>query len=144
MRGLVAAALAVLAMLPRAASADGEALFNDVCAACHHKGGIGTAGLAPSLVSGTLKRTLSAQPDYVARVILQGLSGPIEVDGQRFVSAMPMQPQLSDAEIAALCAYVGKTLNGVSETPDEIAVGDLRAVPGDHAALRALRAKPGG
>lgn len=140
---LIVGAMALLAVSAAPAAAQpGEAVFNDICAVCHQKGGIGTAGLAPSLISQSLKQTLAAQPDYVARVIVQGLSGPIISDGQRFISAMPGQAQLTNAEIADLANYVMGALNGLNQRLVDSDVRAVRDLPVDHTALRALRASP--
>lgn len=139
MRGALAA-LWILASGP-ALAADGAALYSEHCAACHQPQGQGAAGLAPPLVSGVLKRAGEGEArGYVALVILNGMSGPLQVEGQLFMSAMPGQSALADADVAALASYVLGTLNGLEVPP--ITPGDVaswRAAPTDHAALRALR-----
>ncbi len=133
------AALWIVAAGPALAE-DGAALYAEYCAACHRPEGQGTAGLAPPLVSGVLKRAGEGDAlAYVPRVILEGLWGPIVSEGQHFVSAMPGHATLTDAEVAAIATHVLGGLNGlaVSVTQDEVA--SLRANAKSHAALRALR-----
>jgi mono/diheme cytochrome c family protein len=127
-----------------AAADDGTQLFINNCSACHRQHGEGTPNLAPPLVSPVLKAAVKAgAADYPAKVVLNGLSGPITINGQPFVSAMPARAELSDAEIAAIVAHVLVDLNGIAAEgaglPDAAAVAALRQTPVGHAELRGLR-----
>lgn len=138
---------ALLAGSSAAAQADGASLFSESCIACHQEGGVGTPGLAPPLVSDTLKKAGSVQHDYVALVIIHGLSGPIKVKGQLYVSAMPPRADLSDEDVASLANYVEQDLNGLkADQYKPLAAGDvasLRKTTVDHQALRDMRSKFG-
>jgi mono/diheme cytochrome c family protein len=144
-RFVVAAAL--LAVSSGAAAADGASLFADNCVACHQKGGLGTPGLAPPLVSDTLKKAGSIERDYVPLVIIHGLSGPIKVKGQTYVSAMPPRADLSDDDVASLANYVLHGLNHLGgDKSKPLATADvalLRKTTVDHQALRDMRSKFG-
>jgi len=136
--------LASLSIAPAALAADGEALFNGSCAACHQRGGIGSMGLAPPLVDRVLwDRLGGAAPDYIQGVMLAGLSGSIEVDGQQYAGlVMPPQAQMTDDELAAIGIYVLSTLNAVRNPPLTAAtLAALRLAPPTHAALREMRKK---
>ncbi len=138
---------ALLGVSTGAAAADGASLFAENCVACHQEGGIGTAGLAPPLVSDTLKKAAGVQRDYVPLVIIHGLSGPIKVKGQLYVSAMPPRSDLSDEDVAALANYVEAELNGLKgDAFKPLAAADvaaLRKMAVDHQALRDMRSKFG-
>ncbi len=142
---MVAAAL--LPVIPGVAAADGASLFAENCVACHQAGGVGTPGLAPPLVSQTLKKAGGVQRDYVALVIIHGLSGPIKVKGQLYVSAMPPRGDFSDDDVAALANYVEAELNDLKGDAFKPLAGTdvaaLRKTTVDHQALRAMRAKFG-
>jgi mono/diheme cytochrome c family protein len=146
LKGFVAAA-ALLPVLSGVAAADGASLFAENCVACHQAGGVGTPGLAPPLVSDTLKKAGSVQRDYVALVIVHGLSGPIKVKGQLFVSAMPPRGDFSDDDVAALANYVEADLNGLKDGQfSPLADADvalLRKTTVDHQTLRDMRSKFG-
>jgi mono/diheme cytochrome c family protein len=125
-----------------ALAADGEALFKGSCAPCHQAGGTGSPGLAPPLVNKALWNGLgSAAPDYLQGVMLAGVSGSIEVGGQRYVGlVMPPQARMTDDELAAIGIYVLSTLNAVrSPALTAATVAAVRAVPPTHAALREMR-----
>jgi mono/diheme cytochrome c family protein len=121
------------------ALADGQALFEGKCAACHKKDGMGVPGLAPPL-AGAPWATADKARDYLPLVVLNGLSGKLVSAGKTYVSAMPPQKQLKDAEIADVANYVLATLNkGQGAALNE---GDVTAKRGekiDHKALLALR-----
>jgi mono/diheme cytochrome c family protein len=140
-------ATALFGVSSGAAAADGASLFSENCIACHQAGGVGTPGLAPPLVSDTLKKAGSVQHDYVALVVIHGLSGPIKVKGQLYVSAMPPRADLSDDDVAALANYVEAELNGLKgEQFKPLAGADiasLRTAAVDHQALRDMRSKFG-
>jgi mono/diheme cytochrome c family protein len=75
------------------------------CVACHQANGKGTPGQFPPLVQSDWAR--EPEPGRVIRIVLDGLSGPITVEGQNFNSAMvPWKGALTDEEIAAVLTYV--------------------------------------
>lgn len=94
------------------ALAQGAALYAQHCAACHQADGSGTVGLAPSL-KGEHWARLGADKSYTAAVLLHGLSGPIVVNGQRFVGSMPgFAAQLDDESLAALASHLAALQGG--------------------------------
>jgi mono/diheme cytochrome c family protein len=138
---------ALLALTSGQATADGASLYSENCVACHQAGGTGTPGLAPPLVSDTLKKAGSVERDYVPLVIIHGLSGPIKVNGQLYVSAMPPRADFSDDDVAGLANYVAQDLNGLAaEQYKPLATADvalLRKTTVDHQTLRDMRSKFG-
>jgi mono/diheme cytochrome c family protein len=138
---------ALLAASSGAALADGAATFLQNCIACHQKGGVGTPGLAPPLVSDTLKKAGAVQREYVPLVIVHGLSGQIKVKGKIYISAMPPRADFSDDDIAGLANYVLHDLNhlGADKFKPFVAadIAALRKTTVDHKALRDMRSKFG-
>ncbi|MGE0241986.1 MAG: cytochrome c [Parvibaculaceae bacterium] len=147
MRHRTVLAATLLALSSGQAAADGASLYSENCVACHQVDGAGTPGLAPPLISETLKKAGSVQRDYVALVVIHGLSGPIKVKGQLYVSAMPPRDDFSDDDVAGLANYVTQELNGL--TADQykpLATADvalLRKTTVDHQTLRDMRSKFG-
>jgi mono/diheme cytochrome c family protein/glucose/arabinose dehydrogenase len=72
-----------------------------VCAGCHGTNGEGSAE-APPLRESTW---LAGSADRLARIVLHGLEGPIDVGGQRWDRAMP-KVALDDDALAAVLTYV--------------------------------------
>jgi nitrite reductase (NO-forming) len=80
----------------------GRMVYKDVCAACHQADGQGLANVFPPLAQSDY---LMADAERAVRVLLQGLSGPITVNGKQFQGAMPKLP-LTDRDIAGVLSYV--------------------------------------
>lgn len=110
----------------------GRALFDTTCSGCHGKGGTGAPGHAPALAGSSRVR---GSTDTTIRILLHGLEGPLESDGQRFNSSMPAAPFKSDEEMAAVLTYVRRAWGNNAEP----------VAPSDFAAVRAAtsdRSKP--
>jgi mono/diheme cytochrome c family protein len=121
---------------------EGESLFNTNCAMCHQPEGRGAPGLAPPLANKQLWSKLGASaPLYLQGVMLAGMSGPLEVEGQQYQGLiMPPQDRLSDKELASIGNYILRTLNGVADASlTEASVGQARAAAPTHAVLRDVR-----
>ncbi len=111
------ATLAVGAVLIWAAPAsaqedDGAAVYQQSCASCHQADGSGVPGAFPPL-SGNPNATDLA---YVVDVVRNGVSGPIDVNGETFDAVMPAVAGLSEAQIQAVSEYV-VGLAGAAATP---------------------------
>lgn len=77
------------------------------CGACHQPNGMGTPGTFPPL-SGS-EWVLEKDPARVIRIVLDGLTGPIQVKGAPYNSQMPgWRTTLKDDEIAHVITYVRK------------------------------------
>lgn len=99
----------------------GERVYQRNCAGCHEWRGEGRPGRYPSLVGASW---LLDDKETPIRLLLLGISGPMDVGGQRFDNMMPnFGVTLTDAEIANVLTFVrGSWGNGGSAiTPDEVA-----------------------
>lgn len=75
-----------------------------VCGTCHKSDGMGESGAYPPLVASSW---VTDDPGDLARIVLHGLQGPLEVHGEAYSSSMaPLGAVLSDQEIAAVLTYV--------------------------------------
>ncbi len=95
------------------AQSEGEELFNSTCAGCHQAGGVGIVGTFPPLAG----NPAAADADYVASVIREGKSGPLEVLGESYDGEMPPVTSLSDDEVTAVVAYVVGIAGGGEAPP---------------------------
>lgn len=80
----------------------GEA-FYPRCGACHGAAGEGTASLAPALANSPW---VTGPPEWLGRIILQGMSGPVEIDGKVWDGVMPSHGQLKDLDDGALAGLM--------------------------------------
>ncbi|CAN5202821.1 hypothetical protein BH09GEM1_BH09GEM1_46810 [soil metagenome] len=83
---------------------DGAKLFATTCAACHQVSGEGLEDKYPPLNG---SEWVTGDEAKLIRIVMHGLSGPVDVAGQTFDGAMPAWGGvLKDAEIAAVTSYV--------------------------------------
>lgn len=89
---LIIAAFAAITA-PRALAAEtGQSLYNDNCAACHQKSGLGIKGAFPALAG---DKVVQSPPATAAIVLLNGRGG------------MPaFKSDLTDAQLAAVLTYI--------------------------------------
>lgn len=126
MRGATAAKAVVAADRPLDAAPVedpdlGPGVYQSRCAACHQGHGNGMPGLAPPLVGSDW---VTGDAERIVRIVLHGLTGPIEVNGQTWDATMPAWGRsMSDAEIAAVLTHVRRTWgNDAPPVPvDEVA-----------------------
>jgi mono/diheme cytochrome c family protein len=85
--------------------AEGRKVFAGTCAACHQDSGLGQAGKAPPLVGS--EWVLASGGDRIVRVVLNGLTGPINVKGQEWnLTMVPWRDNFSDEQIAGVLSYI--------------------------------------
>ena len=101
------------------AAESGQATFERICAACHLPSGEGMPGVFPPVKQSDYVK--KATPAQLLKVIDNGLSGEVVVNGKKYNSAMPPQA-LSDEEAAAVLNYLSSALNGgkASLTPEQV------------------------
>ena len=109
----------------------GAALFNGTCSVCHQSTGQGMEGVFPPLAGSDL---LAKDQQRAISIALNGLSGPVTVNGKAYDSVMPPMSQLNDDEIANILTYVVHSW-GNSGTPVTAA---------EVAAVRAKTPRPAG
>lgn len=121
-----------------AAGPDGATLYASRCAACHQPQGQGLAGAFPPLAGSPWP---TGAEEVAARIVLHGLTGPIDVLGSSYNGAMPaFADQLSDAEIAAVLTHVrghfGNTAGPVAPAQVAAVRASGRAAPWTAAELQ--------
>lgn len=107
----------------------GQRVFNQTCAACHQQNGQGIPGVFPPLDGSPW---VVGDEGAMIRIVLHGLTGQIERDGQTYNGVMPPFGQLPDEQLAAVLTYVRQAWqNEASEvTPGQVA--EVRAEVGQR------------
>jgi nitrite reductase (NO-forming) len=97
----------------------GQKVFAGICQACHQADGKGIPSAIPPLAGSDF---LMADKLRAVKVVSEGLSGPVTVNGQSFNSVMPPQPTLSDADVANVLTYVRNSFgnHGEGVSPEEV------------------------
>ncbi len=87
--------------------AKGQKIYKQYCSACHQDDGNGnpSAGIPPLAGSDWL---VPKDPSRIIRIVLNGLSGPIVVNGKQWGQAamLPWRDALTDDDVAAVLTYV--------------------------------------
>jgi mono/diheme cytochrome c family protein len=142
---LVIAALALAAAAPvgltgvYAQTADfqwqtlGARTYEANCSGCHQRSGRGITGGFPPLAGHAPQLLAQKGGAYMARLVLFGLTGAIEVEGTKYNGAMPAWCSLRDEEIAAAIDYVLTAWGNDQQLPKEF----KPIVPAEIAAARA-------
>ena len=93
----------------------GQAYYESRCATCHGVDGKGVSPIGPSLVESPY---VVGPPETLVRIMLDGLSGPIEINGETWNAVMPghrMNPDFTDEVASGVATYVRRAWgHGVS------------------------------
>ena len=98
----------------------GARLYAEKCQMCHQPTGLGAPPAFPPLAQADWLRQDRAR---TIRVLCEGLSGPISVNGQTYRGAMPAQ-MLDDAHVAAVLTFV---TNSWGDTARPFTAEEVRA-----------------
>ena len=112
----------------------GESLYAASCAGCHGMTGTGQSGLAPSLVGSSWIRDTD---DWIVRIALHGLTGPLSIDGEEWNLTMPghgRDPRFDDAGLASVVTYLRRAWGHGEDPVDEQVVADIRAAESERLA----------
>lgn len=96
----------------------GKMVYQNNCAACHQNDGKGIPGAFPPLKGSDYLLTNKTR---AIRTIIDGLSGPIEVNGQKYDSVMPALG-LSDEDVANVTTFIMNSFGnkGPMATTEEV------------------------
>lgn len=91
----------------------GKEVYTKYCLTCHQADGSGVPKMHPPLTPGSW---VDREPDELIAIMMKGLSGKIEVNGEVYKNFMPSHAQLTDEEIANVLSYI-RTSFGNNSTP---------------------------
>lgn len=106
--------------------ARGRQIYNTYCSACHQPHGRGVPNQFPPLAGSDW--VLVEGPNRMIRIVLNGLQGPITVNGAEFNNVMlPWRDQLSDQDIAAVLTFVRGNKEW-GNTADPVSPAQVKAI----------------
>ena len=98
----------------------GAKIFAMNCSPCHQNSGMGVPGQFPPLAGSDWVNAKSA--NRVVRIVLDGLNGPLVVNGQPFTTSAQMTPfkdtLVSDDDVAAVLSFVRSNKDWHNDAPD--------------------------
>ena len=107
----------------------GKVIFTTLCAPCHQPHGYGLDGLAPPLVDSDW---VLGKPDVTAKIVLNGLGGPIKVGNRTWDLSMPPMGMLSDEDVASVLTYIRREWEHNGSPVDAKFVAGVRKQSADH------------
>lgn len=105
-------------------SVTGSAVFSRQCASCHGENGEGFGRAFPPLAQ---SQWATGEKQRLIRILLHGLEGSVEVQGQRYNGMMPaFSARLSDEEAAAVLSHIRSSWGNEAPAISEEEVGEVR------------------
>jgi mono/diheme cytochrome c family protein len=98
----------------------GELAYKRHCNACHQKDAGGIPGMYPPLAN---NKVISGDKKPLIDIVLNGMSGEIEVNGEKYNGVMASYRNLSDKEIADVLNYLR---TGFGNSGDEILPNEVK------------------
>lgn len=95
--------LIFLQPLPKESMERGKKVYDKYCNTCHMQDGAGIPGLNPPLIKTSY---VMGDKKTIIGIILKGLEGEVEIDGEYFQNAMAPHDYLTDEQIADVATYV--------------------------------------
>jgi len=89
----------------------GKKVYDAVCLACHMRNGTGVPGMHPPITESDF---VNGDPEKLIKIVLQGLSGEVEIKGEIYNSIMPPQAQLTNQQIADVLTFVRGSFGNTS------------------------------
>ena len=107
LRSFIWVSMLMLVIPGLALGREGGAKVFERCVPCHKGGGTGMVGIYPPLVKHA-PEVVTGNRSYLITVLLYGLQGKIDIDGQKtgYDGIMPSFYSLNDEEVAAVLNYV--------------------------------------
>ena len=98
----------------------GKKVYDSVCLACHMRNGTGVPGMHPPIAKSEF---VNGDPEKLVKIVLEGLKGKLEVQGNVYDNVMPPQANLTDQQIADVLTFVRGSFGNSSGaiTPDQVA-----------------------
>ena len=101
----------------------GQELYGMACVACHQPHGGGVPGVAPPLVG---SEWVNGPAERIARVVLNGLYGPVEVNGHTWNLSMPAFGFYDDEQLASVLSYVRRAWGNAAAPVEPALMAEVR------------------
>lgn len=102
----------------------GEVVYKKECLVCHQSDGSGVPMMFPPI---TDSEFINGEHEQLILLVLNGMKGPIEINGEQYNSIMPpMKYHLDDQEIADLLSYLRNSFGNSADTITAAEVAKMR------------------
>jgi mono/diheme cytochrome c family protein len=103
---------------------NGKDVYVQHCLACHQADGGGVPNMNPPLSNTSY---VSGDKTRLIKVVLNGFSENVDIDGESYSNAMPAHDFLKDQEIAAVLTYIRKNFTNKASAVSTAQVRTVRA-----------------
>ena len=110
----------------------GAAVYARTCIACHQPTGMGLPPVFPPIANAPI---VVGNPELPIKFILQGLMGPITVNGTTYNSMMPPVAGVTDADVADVLTYVRQSFGNKGNPVSADQVKAIRAATAGRTAM---------
>jgi glucose/arabinose dehydrogenase/mono/diheme cytochrome c family protein len=100
----------------------GQRIYNTYCTPCHQRNGLGDGSRFPPLVN---SEWVSGNKRKLIELVVNGLEGPIEVNGKPYNDLMPKHSYLKPEELSEVLTFVRQHFGNM---PDRVSVGEVNRV----------------
>lgn len=106
----------------------GEKFYIATCMACHGADGAGMEQIGPPLVQ---SEWVNESPEKLVAILLQGLIGPVTVNGKKYTPAAAMPglketPQITDSDLADVATFIRHAWNNQKSAVDAATILKVR------------------
>lgn len=108
----------------------GKLVYMQFCLACHMENGEGVPGLYPPLTQ--TAAVLGDKSDLIS-IVLNGMEGPIEVNGENYNNIMAKLDYLQDQQVADVLSFVRTNFGN---NASEVTVSEVQAVRSGGASVQ--------
>ena len=98
----------------------GKQVYDKYCVQCHMNNGKGAPGMNPPLAGVNI---VTGDKTELIKIILNGLSEPMVINGETYNNAMPAHSFLNDKQVADVLTYIRNTFGNKADAvkPEEVA-----------------------
>lgn len=101
-------------------------LWDTYCSNCHLAIGEGDGARYPPLAHA---RWVTGDKARLIDIVLDGMQGPIDVEGTTYNGVMPGHRFLTDEEVAHLLTYIRRSFGNLARAVETAEVAERRAAP---------------
>ena len=102
----------------------GKVVYTTYCLPCHQADGTGVPTINPPLVK---TKWVLGDKTVLVQQVLKGSANKVEIDGEKFVGAMPAQAHLTDEQIADVLSFVRNSFGNKASILTQAEVKGIRA-----------------
>ncbi len=102
----------------------GKKVYAEQCLSCHQVDALGVSGMTPPLVK---TKWVLGDKTTLVQIVLKGLTGEIEIDGDTFHNVMAPHSELTDQQIADVLTYVRNSFGNKARAISAAEVKVIRA-----------------